>query len=289
MKRRTSGKLCSLLLAALLLGAVFVPTLSLPTYAATGAYSPSGYPTVTLTARGATLPVKGLLIRDIVYIPLQPFLHLFTPCTQSYESGVYTIRASGLLVSAAAGSTYIKANNRYLWQQSGTRVMDGTLYVPIRMAAKVAGLTVSWSTGARTAAFQGTYRPLLDGNAYYDGTSVYWLSRIISAEAMGEPLLGQIAVGSVVLNRVRSPQYPNSIYGVIFDTKYGVQFTPISNGTIYHDPAASAVIAAKICLEGHTVSNDVLFFLNPRKVPGTSWIARSRPYAFTIGGHDFYY
>ena len=123
--------------------------------------------------------------------------------------------------------------------------------------------------------------------ANYDADEVYWLSRIISAEAKGEPMKGQIAVGNVVLNRVRSSAYPNTIYGVIFDRKHGTQFSPVSFGTIYQKPTASAEIAAKICLEGYSLSEDILFFLNPR-ASTNFWIVKNRPFAFTIGNHDFY-
>ena len=110
---------------------------------------------------------------------------------------------------------------------------------------------------------------------------------IISAEAKGESLKGQIAVGNVVLTRVRSTSYPNTIYGVIFDRKHGTQFSPVSYGTIYQTPTESSVIAAKICLEGYTLSDTILFFMNPR-LATNNWISKNRPYAFTIGNHDFY-
>ena len=110
---------------------------------------------------------------------------------------------------------------------------------------------------------------------------------LISAEAKGEPFLGQIAVGNVVLNRVKSASYPNTVYGVIFDRKYGTQFSPVSYGTIYKAPTAGAIIAAKICLEGYSLSDSALFFVNPR-IATNNWIVRTRPYAFTIGNHDFY-
>ena len=60
-------------------------------------------------------------------------------------------------------------------------------------------------------------------SAYYNSTDLYWLSRIISAEAKGEPLAGQIAVGNVVLNRTRSAAFPNTVKDVIFDKKYGAK------------------------------------------------------------------
>ena len=98
---------------------------------------------------------------------------------------------------------------------------------------------------------------------------------------------GKIAVGNVVLNRVRSSAYPGTIYGVIFDNRYGIQFAPVANGTIYNTPTVDSIIAAKICLEGYSLSSDILYFVNPQKAPN-SWIANNRPYSFTIGNHAFF-
>jgi N-acetylmuramoyl-L-alanine amidase len=98
---------------------------------------------------------------------------------------------------------------------------------------------------------------------------------------------GKLAVGNVILNRVRSSAYPNTIYGVIFDRKYGTQFSPVANGTIYNTPTADSIIAAKMCLEGYSLSSDILYFVNPKKAPN-SWIAQNRTYAFTVGNHAFF-
>ena len=98
---------------------------------------------------------------------------------------------------------------------------------------------------------------------------------------------GKIAVGNVVLNRVRSKQFPNTIYGVIFDKKYGVQFAPTANGMIYKAPNADSVIAAKMCLEGYSISSEALYFFNPKYTSG-AWVKQNRDYLFTIGNHVFY-
>ena len=84
----------------------------------------------------------------------------------------------------------------------------------------------------------------------YSEEDLYWLARIISAESRGEPLEGQIAVGNVVLNRVDSDNYPDTIKEVIFDRNHGVQFEPVENGTVYDDPTPTSVLAAKLALEG---------------------------------------
>ena len=96
-----------------------------------------------------------------------------------------------------------------------------------------------------------------------------------------------MAVGNVVLNRVADSRYPNTIYQVIFDKKYGTQFTPAANGSIYKSPNAESVLAAKICLEGYSLNSEMLFFLNP-DIAENFWIVQARKFVFSIGNHDFY-
>jgi N-acetylmuramoyl-L-alanine amidase len=153
--------------------------------------------------------------------------------------------------------------------------------------AKCFGLTVGWNAATRGVTLSGLGNAPRADVGVYVGDDLYWLARIIQAEAGGEPFEGKIAVGNVVLNRVRSAEFPSTVYGVIFDRKFGVQFTPTANGSIYCEPSLESVIAARICLEGYTLSDQALYFFNPRTA-GSSWIAKHRPYAFRIGNHAFY-
>lgn len=115
----------------------------------------------------------------------------------------------------------------------------------------------------------------------------YWLVRAISAEARGEPLQGQIAVGAVIVNRTKDPRFPNSIKGVIFQQVNGVyQFSPVQNGAIYNQPVASAYEAAARALAGEDPTNGALYFYNPRFTSRNNWI-RSRPVAKVLNNHVF--
>ena len=125
------------------------------------------------------------------------------------------------------------------------------------------------------------------GASFYKSDDVYWLSRIIHAESGGEPLKGKIAVGNVVLNRVKNKNYPNTIYGVIFDKKYGTQFSPVSYGTIYNTPSSESIIAAKICLDGYSLNEEMIYFINP-KIATNFWITEKCTYVMKIGNHSFY-
>lgn len=129
--------------------------------------------------------------------------------------------------------------------------------------------------------------PQASGSGSFSEDDVYWLSRIVHAEAQGEPYTGKLAVANTILNRVKSDQFPNTIWGVIFDTKYGVQYTPTINGAIYNTPNADSVRAAREALSGKSVVGNALYFCNP-KTASNNWIMKNRPYYTTIGNHAFY-
>ncbi|WP_207707723.1 cell wall hydrolase [Alkaliphilus serpentinus] len=130
-------------------------------------------------------------------------------------------------------------------------------------------------------------QPSRGGNR--DSEDLYWLSRIIHAEAQGEPYIGKVAVGNVVLNRVKSSIFPNTIKGVVFDKQHGyTQFSPVIDGTIYNNPSQESIEAAKAALKGERPVGDALYFLNPTKSTNF-WILENRKYSMTIGDHDFYH
>ena len=235
------------------------------------------------------LPGECVIIDSVTYVPLRNFCNLLDECRFSWNgvTATATVKSDHLTLTVQNNALYIIANGHYFYTVGRVMNLNGHMYVPIRPLARAFAEELSWNAQARCVELRSNGSVRAVEPAAYDRDEVYWLSRIISAEAKGEPLLGQIAVGNVVLNRVKSPAYPNTIYGVIFDRKHGTQFSPVSFGTIYNPPTESAVIAAKICLEGYTLSDSVLFFLNPR-IATNNWIVKNRQFAFRIGNHDFY-
>ena len=249
----------------------------------------ASYPSVKVYLGDSYINENAYLINDTTYIPLRA-VSTVAGASVAFDSKTRTayITKSGLSMSVTDGSYILYANERPLMSATPALILsDGRMYVPVRSIAKALTLEVEWSP-SRTVRLTGTVKPLKHADSFYSADNLYWLSRIISAESQGEPLLGQIAVGNVVLNRVRHRDYPNTIYGVIFDTKYGVQFSPIVNGSIYRVPAYTSVLAAKICLEGVSISEKILFFMEPSKST-SSWIYNNRPYAFTVANHYFFY
>lgn len=248
------------------------------------------YGSVGVSVNGVMLSNDALLIHDTTYVTLRAFSDALTRADIAYNrwSRSASVVAQGLVLTATDGAYVVEANGRTLFAMTPVVIMsDGKMYVPIRTLAKAYGVSVEWNEGTRSVTIRGSAKFLTHADQYYNPDELYWLSRIINAESRGEPLLGQIAVGNVVLNRKRSTSYPNTVYGVIFDRKYGVQFSPVLDGSIYLEPSYSSTLAAKIALEGYSLSGEMLFFLAPRTA-SSDWIVKNRTYLFTIGGHDFY-
>lgn len=111
--------------------------------------------------------------------------------------------------------------------------------------------------------------------------------RLVSAEAKGEPFAGQVAVANVVLNRVKSPDFPHTVQSVIMQYYGSIPaFSPVANGQINLPAVASAKEAVRIALLGYDHSVGAQFFYNPALTSQTNWI-RSRPLTRTIGNHAF--
>ncbi len=119
-------------------------------------------------------------------------------------------------------------------------------------------------------------------NNGYTNTDTYLLARCIYGEARGESYTGQVAVGAVVLNRVKSPDFPNTISGVIYQKH---AFTAVSDGQINLTPDQTAINAAKDALNGWDPTGGCLYYYNP--VTATSEWIFSRETVITIGKHVF--
>ena len=109
------------------------------------------------------------------------------------------------------------------------------------------------------------------------------LARIIHGEARGEPYIGQVAVGAVVLNRVLGNYFPNDIHSVIYQSN---QFCPVSDGQIYLEPNRTAYRAAEEALAGNDPTRGAEYFYNPDTANHTSWFEQ-RQKVVRIGNHVF--
>ncbi|MEH7156744.1 cell wall hydrolase [Neobacillus drentensis] len=112
------------------------------------------------------------------------------------------------------------------------------------------------------------------------------MARLVRAEAVGEPYAGKVAVATVILNRVASPDFPNTVKSVIYEKSNGYYaFTPVKNGTINKAADAVSKKAVNEALAFRGQGNGSLFFYNP-KTAVSKWVY-SRPVTVTIGNHRF--
>lgn len=251
------------------------------------AHAASG-PEIYISGRAIESTLPSAIVDGSSYMPIKALAdRLGASLSWDPSSRRAELRANGLSIAARAGDKYIIANGRALYAEKGIFIQDGRLMIPCRSAAVCLNGRAEWDAVSRRVSIIPGSGYIKSGDKYYDPDELYWLSRIISSESRGEPMEGQIAVGNVVLNRVASPDYPNTIYGVIFDRNHGVQFEPVLNGTIYDAPAQNSVDAAKLCLEGVDLARGSLYFYNP-VIAQSSWIGQNRPYIMTIGTHKFY-
>jgi N-acetylmuramoyl-L-alanine amidase len=243
---------------------------------------------VNVAVDGAGVP-NAELVNSTTYVPLRAFVNLLDNADVSWNQSTATasVGAPGLHLQVKNGQKYLIANDRALYMHQPMRVVNGTSMVSIRPLAQAFGATVTWDAATYTAAVKKGGKKIEIGASHYNSNDLHWLARIIHAESVGEPLEGQIAVGNVVLNRVASPDFPNTVYDVIFDRTHGIQFSPVADGTIQNTPSELSIIAAKISLEGVQLVPGVLYFQNPA-LATSQWITLNRKYHSTIGNHQFY-
>ena len=281
----------SSLIAGALMAIFIISIAATPVSAAREAgYFPRSMEAIPVSLDGRRmLDTSAYLIDSTTYVPLRAFCDGVEECRISWDgyTGTAIVENDGLYLTAKPGKLYVSVNGRYFYTVKEVLNIDGHVYVPIRPMAKAFSLDLEWDASTRSVKLYTTGKRTKWASEVYNEDDVYWLARIINAESGSEPFLGKMAVGNVVLNRVRSSQYPNTIYGVIFDRKHGLQFSPVGNGTIYNTPNAESIIAAKICLEGYSLSSTALYFLNPR-IATSFWIVNNCTYEFSVGRHDFY-
>lgn len=145
------------------------------------------------------------------------------------------------------------------------------------------GLAVDGIAGTNTLKAMGiTTNSSSGGSTTNNSSNVNLLARLIYGEARGESYTGQVAVGAVVLNRVKSSKFPNTISGVIYQSG---AFDAVSDGQINMTPDSTAKKAAQDAMNGWDPSYGAIYYFNPNTATN-KWIW-SRPMTVTIGKHRF--
>ena len=144
------------------------------------------------------------------------------------------------------------------------------------------GLTVDGIAGPKTLTAMGINSSSSSSSSTNNSSNVNLIAKAIYGEARGEPYAGQVAVGAVIMNRVKSSKFPNTISGVVYQSG---AFDAVSDGQINLTPDATAKKAAQDALNGWDSSYGAIYYFNPNTATN-KWIW-SRPLTVTIGKHRF--
>ncbi len=202
------------------------------------------------------------------------------------------------LAQSASAELYKKGSGGETVSQIQTRLKNWGYYdgavdgvygsrteAAVRWFQQKNGLSPDGQVGDQTLAALGISSGGGGGSGSGSGSQsgdLYLLARLISAEARGEPYVGQVAVGAVVLNRVEHPSFPNSISGVVYQPG---AFSCLDDGQFNEPVAESAYRAAQEALNGYDPSYGAIYYFNPATAT-SRWIW-SRPLIVQIGSHRF--
>ena len=199
--------------------------------------------------------------------------------------------AAVVLEVGSKGADVTKVQNRLIQWGYLAGAADGRYGEQTRAAVerfqRANGLAADGRVGPKTAAAMGV--SLSGGSSAVAASSASVISadhrllaKLVYAEARGEVYKGQVAVAAVVLNRVASASFPNTISGVIFQSG---AFSCVSNGSINNTPDSTAIRAALDALNGWDPTGGCLYYYNPRATDD-KWI-RTRTIKTVIGNHSF--
>lgn len=152
----------------------------------------------------------------------------------------------------------------------------------VKKFQKKYGLVQDGIVGPLTAAKMGISLSSSTSSSSYNSNDRYLLAKVIYAEARGESYTGQVAIGAVVLNRVKDSRFPNTIAGVIYQPW---AFTAVNDGQINLEPNNTAYQAADDALNGWDPTYGSVYYYNP-KTATSSWIYTTT-YVTQIGNHIF--
>ena len=209
--------------------------------------------------------------------------------TESYTQSVVNLKQGAKGSTVKEVQTRLKKWGYYFGEVDG--VFGANTKKAVIAFQKKNGLTADGIVGPatyRALGINGSYGvlenqvPSVSGVNGYSEADVYLLARTIYAEGRGEPYSGQVAIGAVIINRIKSDQFPNTVAGVVYQKH---AFTAVSDGQINLTPNDTAIKAAKDAINGWDPSGGALYYYNPA-IATSSWIF-NRQTITVIGRHVF--
>ncbi len=199
---------------------------------------------------------------------------------------LFTIRAQGAIAWGDRGADVTRVQQRLRQYGYMDAPADGIFgqatYEAVVWFQKKNGLKADGVVGNATLAALGISSGSAAAAASPSESEIYALARLVHAEARGEPYVGKVAVAAVVLNRVRSAAFPNTISGVIYQAG---AFDAVRDGQINLTPDSDSIRAARDAMNGWDPTGGCVYYFNPATAT-SAWIW-SREIRLRIGAHSF--
>lgn len=231
---------------------------------------------------------KPILIEGTTYIPLRAF-------SDAVGGEIFWNETEKAATMEKDGHSFV------FYPEQSRCVIDGIdsnytsvlynnlTFIPVRAVSETLAYEVFWDEFYLTVKITapGVEIPEAFRDYPYTYEDMLYLGKITQIESGYEPFIVKLGVAGTVMNRVKSPKFPDTVKGVVFDTKYGVQFPPAHTSKIEVTPTKDTMIAAKCALRGVQVVGDSLYFIDTNVASG-SWAHNNRPYHCTLHGMNFY-
>lgn len=231
---------------------------------------------------------KPIIISGTTYIPLRAF-------SDAVGGSISWDEANRVAVMEKDGHSFSfdPDENRCLIDGAATDygvvLYEDLTFIPVRVVSETLGYDVMWDDFYLTVKITAPNTEIPEDCRDYSYTyeDMLYLGKITRIESGYEPFRVKLGVAGVVMNRVASSQFPNTVKGVIFDTRYGVQFPPVHTDKINVTPTKDTMIAAKCALFGIRNIGNSLYFVDTN-VASKSWAHNNRPFHAAFDGMSFY-
>ena len=231
------------------------------------------------------------LVNGELYVAVEDFLRpalnstlaaaRITTGSRSLKVLAVTYSGETLTITASTNKCYFVANDRYLYVKDGLIMQNGKAMLPLEALADLFNGSITRSESGYPLVSLSD-KLLTCGAEFYNAKDVDLIARTIAREAGNQSFTGKMALGNLIMNRVRSSRFPNSVYGVLYQKN---QFTVVNTSAWQNcRPSSDCVIAAKLAIEGLSITTGT--FYNVKGM--NTWASRNRTYVGTIGNHDFF-
>ncbi len=231
---------------------------------------------------------KPIMVDSTTYIPLRAFSDAIGG----------TIGWDGVEKAATmtkSGHTFVFYTQKGYCTTDGVKKNHHSLiykdltFIPVRAVSETLNYGVKWDDFNLVVKItaSGVKVPESCKDKSYTYDDIKYLGKITHIESGSQHFKVKLGVAGVVMNRVKSSQFPNTVKGVIYDTNYGVQFPPVHTDKINVTPSKESIIAAKCVLNGVNIVGKSIYF-NDVAYASSSWAHNNRPHFGNIYDMSFY-